>query len=192
MWLPVSGSGCLLLFGVCSYNVKIQNMQMSQKERTLLHISTIGNGLTVGETETRGYGLYATRNFKRGEMINGYRRKLIDKDEALQRRENGMDSNICTIYSQFLHIDGRNTSIQTGMPLELLLWMQPDHMEIEMKQKMHISRLSGPWKLYTCLSLLPNVISHTIRKFWCPMEVVLGAWSHTVTPTGNGATVKSW
>lgn len=69
---------------------------------------TVGDGLKVDTSliKRAGFGLFATRDFRKNEYITHYEGEMISRQEALARRSRGEDSHIKCLHLMGDCIDG--------------------------------------------------------------------------------------
>jgi len=74
-------------------------------------VATVGNGVVVlpSTIPFAGVGLFATRNFKKNEIITGFSGEIIDRKEADKRRKLGLDTHIRDLDKPYVYIDGFKT-----------------------------------------------------------------------------------
>ena len=70
--------------------------------------STVGNGVEVrlSNIPNAGFGLFTTKNFKKGDTITEYDGKIIDRRTALQLRSEHKDTHLVALTTQHSAIDG--------------------------------------------------------------------------------------
>ena len=76
--------------------------------RTLDNLCTLGKGVEKHPSgiPSAGYGLFAARDFERGEYITYYDGERITRKVALERRQCGRDSHIRSVAPMHECIDG--------------------------------------------------------------------------------------
>lgn len=76
---------------------------------------TLGNGVMVRRSHTApGLGLYATRNFQKGEIVTVYSGNVIDKCDADMLRQDGLHSHCISMNSREV-IDGFRVPYKAGL-----------------------------------------------------------------------------